>query len=181
MIRSLIFLPLFSPTFRMQARADDAARLKEYFSYFEGTWQITKLNGSETGSITIKRGEGGACHVLDYRFGNDRRTELWGYDPTTKHWMAIGFNQNGERFSQVMMDVPERATAEAGDRFWDKHEGVLPTDEKTSARLDFYIESQIAYTVKVTNITVGESKQEDASFRITRRGEFSGSALRCGL
>jgi hypothetical protein len=181
MIRSLIFLPLFSPTFRMQARADDAARLKEYFSYFEGTWQITTLNGSETGSITIKRGEGGACHVLDYRFGNDRRTELWGYDPTTKHWMAIGFNQNGERFSQVMMDVPERATAEAGDRFWDKHEGVLPTDEKTSARLDFYIESQIAYTVKVTNITVGESKQEDASFRITRRGEFSGSALRCGL
>lgn len=169
MIRSLIFLPIFSLTFRMQASADDAARLKEYFSYFEGTWQITKLNGSETGSITIKRGEGGACHVLDYRFGNDRRTELWGYDPTTKHWMAIGFNQNGERFSQVMMDVPERATAEAGDRFWDKHEGVLPTDEKTSARLDFYIESQDAYTVKVTNITVGESKQEDASFRITRQ------------
>lgn len=154
---------------RMHAFDDHATRLKEYFSYFEGTWQITKLNGSETGSITIKRGEGGTCHVLDYRFGDDRRTELWGYDPTTKHWMAIGFNQNGERFSQVMMDVPERATAEAGDRFWDKHEGVLPTGEKTSARLDFYIKSHDAYTVKVTNITIGESKLADASFSITRQ------------
>jgi len=153
----------------MYAGADDATRLREYFGYFEGTWQIRELNGSETGSITIKRGEGGTSHVLDYRFGDDRRTELWGYDPTSKHWMATGFNQNGERFSQVMMEVPERATAEADDHFWDKHAGVLPTGEKTSARLDFFIESQDAYVVKVTNITVGENRLEDASFRISRQ------------
>ena len=141
----------------------------EYFTYFEGTWEVTDLNGGGKGSMTIRRGASGTCHVLEYRLGDDRKTELWGYGPTGKSWTAIGFNQNGERYAQVMMDVPKRATSQAGDRFWDKHEGVLPSGEKTSARLDFHIETANSYTVKVTNIIIGKSKPQDASFRITRQ------------
>lgn len=127
----------------------------EYFSYFEGAWEVANLNGDEKGSMTIRRGESGTSHVLEYRLGDDRKTELWGYGPAGKCWTAIGFNQNGERYSQVMMDVPKHATAKAGDRFWDKHEGVLPSGEKTAARLEFHIESEHSYTVQVTDIIVG--------------------------
>jgi hypothetical protein len=151
------------------ADADEAARLMEYFSYFEGTWQITELNGDRKGSMTIRRGEGSTSHVLEYRLGQERKTELWGYDPISKHWTAIGFAQNGERYSQVMRDVPKRETTQAGDSWYDKHEGALPSGEKTSSRLDFHIESKDSYTVNVTNITVGESKQEDVAMRITRQ------------
>jgi hypothetical protein len=165
----LALLPLFSLIFGIHAYADEATRLREYFTYFEGTWQITELNGNELGSMTIRRGEGGTCHVLEYRVGDDRRTELWGYDPTSKHWTAIGFTQNGERFSQVMVGVPEHETPKVGDLFSDRHEGILPSGEKTSSTLQFHIESADSYTVKVTDITVGESKQEDVSFRITRQ------------
>lgn len=147
----------------------EATRLMEYFSYFEGTWQVTDLNGDGKGSMTIKRGEGGTSHVLEYRLGDERKTELWGYDPTSKNWTAIGFTQNGERYSQVMTEVPKHETPRAGDRWSDKHEGVLPSGEKTSSRLDFLIESKDSYTVTVTNITVGVSKQEDVAMRITRQ------------
>jgi hypothetical protein len=150
--------------------SDEAARLMEYFSYFEGTWQVTDLNGDGKGSMTIKRGEGGTSHVLEYRLGDERKTELWGYDPTSKNWTGIGFAQSGERYSQVMMEVPKHETPKAGDRWSDKHEGVLPSGEKTSSRLDFYIESKDSYTAKVTNITVGECRQEDVAMRITRQG-----------
>lgn len=151
------------------AGADEAPKLMEYFSYFEGTWQVTDLNGGGKGFMTIKRGEGGTSHVLEYRLGDERKTELWGYDPTSKNWTAIGFAQNGERYSQVMTEVPKHETPKAGDRWSDKHEGVLPSGEKTSSRLDFFIESKDSYTVKVTNITVGESKHEDVATRITRQ------------
>ena len=168
MLRSLILCSILLLVSGRYAWPDEAPRLMEYFSYFEGTWEVTDLNEGAKGSMTIRRGEGGTSHVLEYRLGDDRRTELWGYDPTGKCWMSIGFNQNGERFSQVMMEVPKHATVEAGDRFWDKHEGVLPSGEKTAARLEFHIESEHSYTVQVTDIIVGESKQPDASYRITR-------------
>ena len=169
MLRSLILSSVLLLTSGPAAWTDEAMKLMGYFSYFEGTWAVTELGGDSKGSMTIKRGESGTCHVLDYHVGDDRKTELWGYDPNTQHWTAIGFNQNGERFSQVMMDVPERAAAEAGDRFWNKHEGALPTGEKTTARIDFLIESNDAYSVKVTNIAIGENKLADAAFRITRQ------------
>ena len=147
----------------------EATRLMEYFSYFEGTWQVTDLNGDGKGSMTIKRGEGGTSHVLEYRLGDERKTELWGYDPTSKNWTAIGFAQTGERYSQVMTEVPKHETPKAGDRWSDQHEGVLPSGEKTSSRLDFLIESKDSYTVTVTNSTVRESRQEDVAMRITRQ------------
>lgn len=168
MLGSLILCSLFILISAPWTCADEAARLLEYFSYFEGTWEVTDLNADGKGSMTIRRGESGTSHVLEYRVGEERKTELWGYDPTGKCWTAIGFNQNGERYSQEMAEVPKNATAKPGDRWSDKHEGVLPSGEKTSSRLDFYIESKDSYKVKVTNITVGESKLEDASFRITR-------------
>ena len=169
MLRSLTLCTVFVLIFVPYACADEATRLMEYFSYFEGTWQIIDLTGDGKGSMTIKRGEGGTSHVLEYRLGDGRKTELWGYDPTSKNWTAIGFAQNGERYSQVMMEVPKHETPKPGDRWSDKHEGVLPSGEKTSSRLDFSIESKDSYTVKVTDITVGESKQEDVAMRITRQ------------
>jgi hypothetical protein len=169
MLRYLTIFSIFVLGSGPYADADEAARLMEYFSYFEGKWQITELNGDRKGSMTIRRGEGSTSHVLEYRLGQERKTELWGYDPISKHWTAIGFAQNGERYSQVMRDVPKRETTQAGDSWYDKHEGALPSGEKTSSRLDFHIESKDSYTVNVTNITVGESKQEDVAMRITRQ------------
>jgi hypothetical protein len=169
MLRSLTLRSVFTLISGPYACANEATNLLEYFSYFEGTWEVTDLNTDGKGSMTIRRGESGTCHLLEYRVGDERKTELWGYDPTGKCWTAAGFNQNGERYCQVMMEVPKHATAKVGDRWSDKHEGVLPSGEKTSSRLEFHIESKDSYTVKVTNITVGESKKEDASFRITRQ------------
>jgi hypothetical protein len=158
-----------SLTLGPSACSDEGTRLMEYFSYFEGTWQVTDLNGDGKGSMTIRRGEGGTSHVLEYGLGEERKTELWGYDPTSKNWTAIGFAQNGERYSQEMTKLSKHETPKAGDRWSDKHEGVLPSGEKTSSRLDFFIESEDSYTVKVTNIRVGESKQEDVATRMTRQ------------
>ena len=149
--------------------SDEATRLTQYFSYFEGTWQVTDFNGDGKGSMTIKRAEGGTSHILEYRVGDERKTELGGYDPTSKNWTGIGFAQNGERYSQVMTEVPKHETPKASDRWSDKHEGFLRSGEKTSSRLDFYIESRDSYTVIVTNLTGGERRQEDAAMRITRQ------------
>jgi len=110
--------------------------------------------------MMITCGEGGTSHVLEYRLGDAGRTALRGYDPTSKNWTAIGFAQNGERYAQVMTEVPKHQTPKAGDHSSDKHEGVLPSGEMTSYRLDFFIESKDSYSVKVTNITVGETNRK---------------------
>ena len=169
MLRSFIVSAVFVLILGTHAYADEPTRLMKYFSYFEGQWQVTDLHGGRKGSLTIRRGEGGTSHVLEYRLGEERRTELWGYDPTTKNWTAVGFAQNGERYLQVMTEVPKHETPKPGDRWSDKHEGVLPSGETTSSQLDFLIESKDSYVVKVIKSTVGESKQEDRATKITRQ------------
>ena len=119
-----VITPVFVLILGSYACADEATRLMQYFSYFEGTWQVTDLNGDRRGSMTIKRGEGGTSHILEYRLGDERKTELWGYDPTSKNWTAIGFAENGERYSQVMMEVPKHETPTAGDRWSDSYNFV---------------------------------------------------------
>ncbi|GKS57817.1 hypothetical protein YTPLAS18_13440 [Nitrospira sp.] len=126
MLRELILCPVFVLISSVYADADEATRLMKFFSYFEGTWRVTDFDGHRRGSLTIQRGESGTSHVLEYWLGEVKRTELWGYDPTSKSWTAIGFAHNRERYSQVMTEVPNRDTPQAGDRWSDKHEGVLP-------------------------------------------------------
>jgi hypothetical protein len=141
-----------------------------FFHYFEGNWRVTDLANGIVGSLKIRLGAGGVSHILEIEIGDVQRSELWGCDPTDGCWKAIGFSQDGERFSQVMKDLPDHESPQSGDRWVDLHEGVLPSGAKTSARMEFLIESPDAYLVTFTDVRSGDDVINDFQQRIERQG-----------
>ena len=149
--------------------SQDAMTLINFFSYFEGTWELTDLGSGEKGTMTIGLGTGGTSHVLELKIGAVERTELWGFDPATKQWTAAGFGRDGERFTQVMLEVPHHETPRVGDRWLDQHDGLLPSGEKTAARLEFTIDSEDQYTVVTTHATLGDQLLPDSTLACRRK------------
>ncbi|MEO0796232.1 MAG: hypothetical protein AAFX93_13775 [Verrucomicrobiota bacterium] len=141
-----------------------------FYRYFLGNWTITDLESGDSGTLVITEGSCGTCHVVEYKLGEVTRTELWGYDPTNQTWRADGFSNDGERFTQTMLDVPEKDQPEAGDHWKDEHKGMLPTGESTYAMLDLEVESRDAYLVTVTQAHVGETKLGTSKMRCARVG-----------
>ena len=143
--------------------------LADFFQWFVGDWRVADLLTGEEGTMTIRVGAGECCHVLEIRIGGIRRTELWGLDPATGNWTATGIGQDGERFTQVMLEVPKGNSPQPGDRWFDRHEGLLPSGERTAARLDFLVESADAFTVEFSELSVGGEPREGGRQRIVRR------------
>jgi hypothetical protein len=144
--------------------------LINFFHYFEGSWRVTDLAAGTVGSLKIHLGAGGVCHILEIDIGDVQRSELWGRDPIDGCWKAIGFSQNGERFSQVMKGLPGHESPQSGDRWVALHEGVLPSGAKTSARMEFLIESPDAFLVTFTHVRSGDDVINDFQQRIEREG-----------
>lgn len=144
--------------------------LINFFRYFEGNWKVTDMATGIAGSMKIRSGAGGVSHILEIEIDDVQRSELWGYDPTDGCWKAIGFGQNGERFSQVMKGLPDHESPQSGDRWVDLHEGVLPSGVKTSERMEFLIESPDAFLVTFTDVRSGDDVTSDFLQRIERQG-----------
>jgi hypothetical protein len=144
--------------------------LINFFHYFEGTWRVTDPATGTVGSLKIRLGAGKVSHILEIEIGHVQRTELWGMDPTDGCWKAIGFSQDGERFSQIMKRLPDHESPQSGDRWVDLHEGVLPSGAKTSARMEFLIESPDAFLVTFTDVRSGDDVIDDFQQRIERQG-----------
>jgi len=141
-----------------------------FFHYFEGNWRVTDLATGIAGSLKIRLGAGGTSHILEIEIGDVQRSELWGYDPTDGCWKAIGYSQDGERFFQVMKELPDHESPQIGDSWFALHEGVIPPGEKTSARMEFLIESPDAYLVTFTDVRSGDDVINDFQQRIERQG-----------
>ena len=144
--------------------------LINFFRYFEGNWKVTDIATGIVGSMKIRSGAGGVSHILEIEIDDVQRSELWGYDPTDGCWKAIGFGQNGERFSQVMKGLPDHESPQSGDRWVDLHEGVLPSGAETFARMEFLIESPDAFLVTFTDVRSGDVGIKDFQQRIERQG-----------
>lgn len=142
--------------------------LINFFHYFEGNWRVTDLATGITGSMRIRLGAGGVSHILEIEIGGVQRSELWGCDPIDGCWKAVGFSQDGERFAQVMKDLPDHESPQGGDRWVDLHEGVLPSGAKTLARMEFLIESPNAFLVTFTDVRSGDEVIDDFQQRIER-------------
>ncbi|MEM7144912.1 MAG: hypothetical protein AAF591_07230 [Verrucomicrobiota bacterium] len=160
---------LFLAVTTVTAMSEDAQRLLKFFSYFEGTWELTDQDSGEKGTMIITLGAGGTSHILTLKLGDMERTELWGYNPATGKWMAAGFGNDGERFTQVMENVPGHERPRPGDQWLDRHEGTLPSGEKTSAQLAFTIDSEDQYTVVSTKIQIGDQSLPDNTLICTRK------------
>ena len=143
--------------------------LINFFRYFEGNWKVTDIATGIVGSMKIRSGAGGVSHILEIEIDDVQRSELWGYDPTDGCWKAIGFGQNGERFSQVMKGLPDHESPQSGDRWVDLHEGVLPSGARTSARMEFLIESPDTFRVTFTDVRSGDDVINDFQQRIERQ------------
>lgn len=141
-----------------------------FFRYFEGTWKVADVATGVVGSMIIRSGAEGASHILEIGIGDIRRSELWGEDPTDGCWKAVGFGQDGERFFQVMKEVPDHEFPQSGDRWIALHEGVLPSGAGTSARMEFLVESPDAFLVSFTDVRSGDDMIEDFQQRIERQG-----------
>ena len=144
--------------------------LISFFRYFEGNWRVTELATGTAGSLNIRLGTGRVSHIMEIDIGDVQRSELWGYDPGDGCWKATGFSQDGERFSQVMKDLPDHESPQSGDRWNCLHEGVLPSGAKTSARMEFLIESPDTYLVTFTDVRSGDNVINDFQQRIERLG-----------
>ena len=142
--------------------------LMNFFRYFEGSWRVTDLATGTIGSLEIRPGAGGTSHILEIVIGDVQRTELWGCDPTDGCWKAVGFSQDGERFFQMMKHLPEHESPQTGDRWIDLHEGVLPSGAKTSAEMDFLIESPDAFLVSFTDVRSADEVIDAFQQRIER-------------
>ena len=140
-----------------------------YYSYFLGSWTITDLDNGSVGSLSIQLTGSGAAHLVEYVLGDVKRTELWGYDPDTKHWSAAGFADTGERFTQTFTVKSETPTPVAGDKLIDEHIGHLPDGTPTSALLTLEIESANSYLVTATHGKEGEKSLPDMKMRCTRK------------
>lgn len=149
--------------------SEKSKRLTEFFSYFEGTWEMTDPDSGEKGTMIITLGTGNTSHILTLKLGEMERTELWGFDPVSEKWMAAGFGKDGERFTQAMEEVPDHESPLPGDQWLDQHTGVLPSGEKTSAHLAFTIDSENQYTVVSTRIQVGDQTFPDNTLVCTRK------------
>ncbi|HYQ73162.1 MAG TPA: hypothetical protein VET88_14680 [Gammaproteobacteria bacterium] len=143
--------------------------LISFFRYFEGHWKITNLDSGTVGSLNTASGAGGVCHILEIGIGDVQRSELWGYDPADGCWKATGFSKDGERFTQVMKDLPDHESPQTGDRWICLHAGWLPSGAKTSARMKFLIESPDAYQVTFTDVRSGDDVINDFQQRIERQ------------
>jgi hypothetical protein len=144
--------------------------LVNFFHYFQGNWRVTDLATGTIGSLKIRLGAGRVSHILEIEIGDVQRTELWGKDPIDGCWKAIGFGQDGERFSQVMERLPNHESPQSGDQWVDLHEGVLPSGAKTSARMEFLIESPNAFLVTFTHVRSGDDVIDNFQQRIERQG-----------
>lgn len=138
--------------------------------YFEGNWRVTDLATVIVGAMKIRSGVGGVSHILKIEIGDVQGSELWRYDPTDGCWKAIGFSQDGERFSQVMKGLPDHESPQSGDRWVDLHEGVLPSGAKTFARMEFLIESPDVFLVTFTDVRSGDVVINDFQQHIERQG-----------
>jgi hypothetical protein len=147
-----------------------AMNLIDFFHYFEGNWRVTNLATGTVGSLKIRLGTGRVCHILEIEIGDVQRSELWGYDPSDGCWKAIGSSQDGERFSQVMKGLPDHKSPQSGDRWIALHEGVLPSGAKTSARMEFLIESPDLFLVTFTHVRSGDDVINDFQQRVERQG-----------
>jgi hypothetical protein len=144
-------------------------RLADFFHWFVGDWIVTDLLTGEEGAMSIRVGAGECCHVMEIRIGGIGRTELWGLDPATGNWTANGIGQDGERFTQVMLEVPESDSPQPGNRWPDRHEGMLPSGERTTAQLEFVVESADAFTVEFSEVSIGGEPRAGGRQRIVRR------------
>lgn len=143
--------------------------LSDFFEWFVGNWRVLDLVTGEEGTMAIRVGAGENCHILEIRVGEFRRTELWGLDPATGDWTATGIGQNVERFTQVMLEVPAGASPQPGDRWLARHEGLLPSGQRTAARMQFLVESMDAFTVEFSEVTVGGELRPGGRQRIERQ------------
>lgn len=85
-------------TISSQAVADDAEQFLEYYSWWDGKWEVQAKEGDQvtTNSMEITRQEPN-CHLV-----KGGGISLWGYDPSRKKWVGSGFNDQGEFFTTVL-------------------------------------------------------------------------------
>jgi hypothetical protein len=69
-----------------------------------------------------------------------------------------------------MKGVPNHESPQSGDRWVALHEGVLPSGAKTSARIEFLIESPDAFLVTFIDVRSGDDVIDDFQQRIERQG-----------
>ena len=85
--------------------ADEAEQFLKYYSWWEGSWDLTMKVGAEVteSQFEITRHAPG-CHLVE----GGGSISLWGYDPKRKKWIGTGFDADGS----VTTFVLERHTGE---------------------------------------------------------------------
>jgi hypothetical protein len=100
LLASLLLVGLAAPS----AHADESARLTKLYDWFLGEWTVTVSQDGETktGTLSVKHGAGGRCHVGTGTMGNVTSQMLFGYDPGTKRWTGTIFGSDGSSFRSVL-------------------------------------------------------------------------------
>jgi hypothetical protein len=84
------------------AVADEAEQFLEYYSWWEGNWEVELKNGDEviTQRMEISTQKPN-CHLV-----KGGGISLWGYDPARKKWVGSGFGRKGD-FKTTVFDRHE--------------------------------------------------------------------------
>jgi hypothetical protein len=75
-----------------------AMNLIDFFHYFEGNWRVTDLATGTVGSLKIRLGTGGVCHILEIEIGGVQRSELRGMTRPTVAGRRLGSVRTGSDF-----------------------------------------------------------------------------------
>ena len=84
------------------ANAGEREDLKKYFDYYVGTWEITRSDSDQKGSLVITETESGNSHLVVYKFAEATSVAIWGYDPEAKEWVGNGFAKDGGYIKTVV-------------------------------------------------------------------------------
>ena len=148
--------------------ADEGDRLMNFFSFFEGSWEVSESTGN-VGVMKIEKGVSARCHILSYTAGDRTSDEICGYNRLTKKWTCIGYSANGDRYAYEMVDPPKREEVTLGDRWTSTLKGVAGDGKPMSSSAVFVVHGQDDYTVTITDRKVGGEKEEGIVLKFKRK------------
>ena len=127
--------------------AGEAEKLKKYYDYYVGEWEVTKAGSDAKGTLVITDAECGNAHLTVYTFGGITSTAIWGFNPATKKWVGTGFGSDGSHFKATVKGS-ENATVQPGDTIVFK-DTTFRGDEKIVSTWTDHIKSRDQYVMTV--------------------------------